>query len=321
MTFSIFRPEALAQRDIPGLGPIVMNLPVSHEAIGWVAMLFFVCLALFLRCVSFSEQVIVPGYVDVKPGVVAIYPKRSGVILKKYVILGQQVKQGQVLFVIRTGFDRLQKQESDVLGTFEGLEKSLLRDIQKRKVDLARLRQLVAVHYVSSTEYEQQRRALLNTTQQAVELRQSRMKLKLDQAYVVVAPITGEVASLPMSVGEFLKGDKPLVKLIPHHAKWIVRLLVPTQLIRFVKRQASTRLRYDAYPFRRFGTDEGQIDSLSQTAWMADEQQHPIKMRGPYYQVEVALSSVSHVLKQGMTLSAVLKGEKRTVWQWMKGWV
>lgn len=315
---SLFRREVIAARSLQALGPLFMNVPVRMVWIGWGAVFFCMLLGTYLAMASFSEKVIVPGYVDVKPGVVQIYPKRSGIVLKSMVKIGQHVKKGEVLFVIKTGFDQLQKQESKTLQTFEYLEKSMLRDVERKKQHLTRLKQLALNHHISIWEYEQQKRVLLNAIQQAVEIGERRIQVKLDHAYVLLAPIDGKVSDLPVSMGTFVKGDKPLLKLIPNHATWIATLLVPVQFIRFVHPHAQVTLRYDAYPYIRYGTNEGRIEAFSQTIGLAGDQQHPIATQSPYYQVEVALLNPWKHLRQGMTLSAVLMGEKRSAFQWLR---
>lgn len=318
MKRSLFRSEVLEARALQFLGPLFVNVPVNDEVVGWFGLSFFVFLGLGLTFVSFSEKVIVQGYVDVKPSVVQLYPKRAGVLIKRYAEIGKSVKQGEVLFVIKTGFDNMQKKETEVIKTFGKLEKTLLHDIQEKKASLVRIKQLMLKHYVSVTEYEQQKRILLNSVRQALELEQSRMRAKLDQSYVVVAPVDGVIASTPLAVGMYVKEDKPLIKIIPKHAQWIATLLIPARLLRFVHLNMQAALRYDAYPFIRFGTDTGQIQVLSQTIWMQGEQTHPIPMKEPYYQVEAAIPHPRKTLRQGMTLSAVLKGKRRTFFQWIQ---
>ena len=83
-------------------------------------------------------------------------------------------------------------------------------------------------------------------------------------------------------------------------------------------------IRYDAYPYARFGTTKASIREIDQSILTDDEESNPIRIGQPYYKAIAILDKQSvkvygrdKTIQQGMTLSAVIIGSKRKLWQWI----
>jgi membrane fusion protein len=102
------------------------------------------------------------------------------------------------------------------------------------------------------------------------------------------------------------------------------QLLVPTRAIGFIAPGNSVVLRYDAFPFQRFGQYHGTVASVSGTVWSPGDKIGPLTTREPVYRIDVTLQrqTVSNggrefPLRPGMLASADILLEKRTVFEWV----
>lgn len=140
----------------------------------------------------------------------------------------------------------------------------------------------------------------------------------------ITAPISGVVSGLRLSRGQAVQPGDPAMSIIPPHVRLIAELYVPSQAIGFVARGQTVKLRYQAYPFQKFGSATGRIASVSQGAQKIADIALLGGQDGAYYIVKVALDRQSlsafgtdHPLKPGMTLSADIVLEKRSFLEWL----
>lgn len=137
------------------------------------------------------------------------------------------------------------------------------------------------------------------------------------------APTAGVVTNIAVVRGASVAADAPIATVLPHgslHA----RLLVPTRASGFIRAGNHVVLRYDAFPFQRFGQYGGKVQDVSRTAWSPGERVGPIVVREPVYRVDVELERQTvrtggqeMALRPDMLLSADILLEKRTVFEWV----
>ena len=102
------------------------------------------------------------------------------------------------------------------------------------------------------------------------------------------------------------------------------QLLVPTRAIGFVQPGQEVILRYDAFPFQRFGQYRGTVERVSRTVWAPGEKVGPVTVWEPVYRVDVRLDSQQVIagdqkvaLRPGISVNADILQEKRKVWEWV----
>ncbi len=71
--------------------------------------------------------------------------------------------------------------------------------------------------------------------------------------FSIIAKEAGVVTSIAVKEGEFLPTNRPLLSIIPEGAQLVAELLLPTRSAGFVKLRDEARLRFDAFPYQRFG--------------------------------------------------------------------
>lgn len=139
---------------------------------------------------------------------------------------------------------------------------------------------------------------------------------------VVRAPIRGRVAAVQTDVGASVRAGQSPVHLLPLDGELEAVLYAPPRAIGLVETGQPVRLRFDAFPHETFGSGTGQVASVSATVLDPAELPVDLGLRGPVYQVRVALDAqelatprAAYTLQAGMTLQAHLVLERRRLWR------
>jgi membrane fusion protein len=159
---------------------------------------------------------------------------------------------------------------------------------------------------------------------QISELQQGSVQEDAKRENVIRAPITGVLTNIAANRGEAVADEAPLAVVVPKGSGLHAQLLVPTRAIGFVQRGQGVVLRYDAFPFQRFGQYGGKVERVSETVWSPGEKVGPMTVREPVYRVDVRLDSQYVAtgdqklsLRPGMAVNADILQEKRKVWEWV----
>lgn len=145
-----------------------------------------------------------------------------------------------------------------------------------------------------------------------------------DSVHIVRAPISGKVTSLIAVEGEQVEVQRPLGVVIPEDSDLYAEIFLPSRAIGFIARGQSVKLRYDAFPYQKFGTATGIVSSISESAQTPEVFGAMSQVNEPVYRVTVGLdeqtfetagSDVS--LYSGMTLTASIVLEDRRLFEWL----
>lgn len=141
------------------------------------------------------------------------------------------------------------------------------------------------------------------------------------RSYVLRAPVAGRVTALTARTGQAVNPQAPLMTIVPSDAVLRAELAVPSAAIGFVKPGQVVRLAIDAFPYQRFGTVNGRVQTVATS---------PISAQGangttvPVYPIIVALDQPGITayggrksLVSGMTLTARIVTEKQSLLQWL----
>lgn len=141
---------------------------------------------------------------------------------------------------------------------------------------------------------------------------------------LITAPVSGIVTNLIIEEGQQVQPSSSLVTIVPADSELKAVLLVPTRAYGFVQTGQITRIRFDAFPYQRFGLFEGQISKTSRSILLPNEIEMPISILEPVYPVEAKLSAQEIVaygdsipLQAGMLLSADIVLEERSLLAWL----
>lgn len=141
------------------------------------------------------------------------------------------------------------------------------------------------------------------------------------RSYVLRAPVAGRITALTARVGQPVTPQGQLMAIVPAGAKLRAELAVPSSAIGFVKPGQEVRLAIDAFPYQRFGTITGKVETVALSAVTATGTNGAT---GSVYPVTVALSAASinaygrsEPLVSGMSLTARIVTEKQSLLEWL----
>lgn len=157
------------------------------------------------------------------------------------------------------------------------------------------------------------------------QIDQERVQVQAQGALSVEAPVPGVVSVGMVKSGQAVLQGQPLLSLLPGDGILQADLWVPSRAIGFIAKGDRVLLRYQAFPYQKFGHQEGWVVSVSRSTLepgMAKLAQ-PSEMREPLYRVSVALPAQTvraygndEPLKPGMLLEADVLGESRSLVEW-----
>jgi membrane fusion protein len=190
-------------------------------------------------------------------------------------------------------------------------EQAQLNQVQQIQGQLARL-----------PMEQQQQQAILAT--ELSQLQQQKTELQGRGELVLTAPVAGRVTNLVAELGNSIAAALPLLTIMPEQAELLAVLLVPTRAYGFVQPGQQARLRFDAFPYQRFGSYQGQVIKTAQAIVLPNEVDMPVAVQEPVYRVEVQLESQqirafnnNVPLQSGMLLSADIVLEQRSLMVWL----
>jgi len=147
------------------------------------------------------------------------------------------------------------------------------------------------------------------------------------------APSDGKIDSLSVTQGQMVNAGDSLAQLVPSSSDaYSLLLWLPNSSLPYVNPGDSINIRYEAFPFEKFGQFPGKIMSISSvpasTQEMSSYNNVPRLPSGgtnqPYYKVLVALDNNQFSyqgktlsLSSGMKAESTLFLEKRPIYQWM----
>lgn len=156
------------------------------------------------------------------------------------------------------------------------------------------------------------------------DLTENEVKRKL----LVRAPQTGMISGVNVQPGQTVASGQPLANLSPAGSPLEAELYAPSRAAGFVKPGMQVLIRYQAYPYQKFGQFHGTVREVSHSALQPGEFNLPglsqTAGNEPLYRVKVLLDRQSVIaygqaqpLKAGMALDASVMLEQRKLYEWV----
>ena len=149
---------------------------------------------------------------------------------------------------------------------------------------------------------------------------------------VIRAPQDGVITALLGDVGQTVQANAALLSLLPQGAKLQAQLFAPSSAIGFLKPNQTVQLRYQAFPYQKFGHHEARVLLVSRTPLQsADLAALPLPesvktnaAAEPMYRITVALNEQSvraygqdQALAAGMQIDADVLLDRRRLIEWI----
>jgi len=410
---SLFRPEVIEGRRHAWLGTIQLVRPVSLSVLVILAAVLALAVASFLAFGQYTRKARVTGYLVPERGVVRLVSPQTGTLVERRAAEGQQVKAGDVLFVVSVDRATLSGDtQAAVQGSLQARERSLqdsvrhkaqlLREQQanldrriedmrrevaqldseaklhQQRLDLAReaqarLEALRAQNFISQAQVQAKAEDVLGLQAQLQNLERQRsaqlreldalqaqrrelpLKTQAEQGLlerdlaslaqesaenearqhvVVRAPQDGVVTALLAEPGQWVTPSVTLASLVPQGAQLQAHLFAPSSAAGFLRPNQTVLLRYQAFPYQKFGHQEGQVLQVSRTPLQSAELA-TLPLAGvvtntatvagePMYRITVSLREQAvraygqaQPLAPGMQIEADVLLERRRLIEWI----
>lgn len=157
------------------------------------------------------------------------------------------------------------------------------------------------------------------------DLRQQIVSHKSSAEETIYAPRSGQVSGLRVKKGYTVDSARPLLTLLPINTDIQARIAVPVRSAGFLREGQALHIRYDAFPYQKFGVQTGEITNISPSLILPGELiDVPISINEPAYLVTAKISANEILaygnnisLKAGMTFSADVHLSQRTLMEWL----
>jgi membrane fusion protein len=160
------------------------------------------------------------------------------------------------------------------------------------------------------------------------ELAQETAEVAARQRVVVRAPQDGVVSVVTIQPGQTATPETALASLVPVHSQLQAQLYAPSSAVGFVRPHQTVLLRYQAYPYQKFGHHPGEVLAVSRTPLQASEMAAlavpEALRREPLYRITVALKEQQvqaygkpQALVPGMQLDADVLLDRRRLIEWI----
>ena len=174
----------------------------------------------------------------------------------------------------------------------------------------------------------QQRNEINGLERELSSLDQQLAESEMRRENVIVSPASGVLSVDLATPGQSVVPSQPLAVIQPDGAALQVHLFAPSRAIGFVKPGDRVNLRYQAFPYQKFGQQQGRVRSIAHTALSADELASlnlPQQNQGePLYRIVVEprkqvieVDAGQTPLQAGMAVDAYVLQETRAIYEWM----
>jgi membrane fusion protein len=141
---------------------------------------------------------------------------------------------------------------------------------------------------------------------------------------VIVAPKDGMVTSMSIKQGTAVNSNSLAMVILPINAQWDVEVFSTSKEIGLIKKNDDVLLRFDAFPYQKFGTYKGEVKQVARAAIKNTDIDFPLSDANDYYKILVSLDK-QHIkafgkdepLQSGMTLTASIKVDHRSLIDWL----
>lgn len=216
---------------------------------------------------------------------------------------------------------QVQQQESTMLDAQAQYKTLMRQQLDLRQQADTAAQQLAQLPLDSSTQRN-------DTERKLADVRQSQAQNEMQRAVVLRAPCDGVVSSLLLKPGQMVAAGQSLLSLLPSGSTLQAQLLVPSRAVGFIEPGSRVVLRYQAFPYQKFGQHYGHVAEVSRSALTSAEvaaltgtSAQPTEE--PLYRVQVTLDSQTvqaygkpEGLRPGMALDADVLMERRRLVEW-----
>ncbi|MWP48430.1 MULTISPECIES: HlyD family secretion protein [unclassified Gilliamella] len=217
-----------------------------------------------------------------------------------------------------------EQRKSDLLD-----QQSILFDLQRKLTSINR--------DINNSDIEllqlplQEKRDYARYTQELNAIEKEIAENNAQKFIIISAPKDGTISTIMVSKGQSIEENSLIATILPKDYTLEANLFIPSNSLGFIKLGMPVLLRYQAYPYQKFGQHKGTITEISSNAVQINElkslgiySQQFNNEKDAYYRVKVKLEKQNilvygqyYPLKIGMSLEANIVLEDRKIYEWI----
>lgn len=220
--------------------------------------------------------------------------------------------------------DQLQQRQSELLGQHQTLQ-GLARETTVLNLQLVQVQhELAGLSSLHENQLAGIQRSLSGIQQELIESEAKR-------ALVITAPQDGVATAILVEPGQTVDSSRVLMSIVPANSHLQVELYAPSKAIGFVRAGDPVRVRYQAYPYQKFGQHSGSVTSISKASLSAADlatmtgSVPGLGLEGEQiYRIRVDIEAQSvlaygkpRALQTGMLVEADILQETRRLYEWV----
>ena len=212
-------------------------------------------------------------------------------------------------------------------------QQSALLDAESRLLEVNRLR--IDIQQQLTQTQQQMREQPVNTRNKKNEIerqlssvKQSWMENESRRAVKLQAPEDAIVGSVLVKPGQIVNAGQSVASLLPENSELVARIMVSSRAIGFIKPGQRVVLRFQAYPYQKFGQQFGSVAEVSRVSLSPQEVTHLTgatqQAQESFYQVRVNLDKQiinaygkEIKLQPGGAVEADFIIDKRHLYEWV----
>lgn len=161
-------------------------------------------------------------------------------------------------------------------------------------------------------------------TRQISEIRTQLTELDNQYEFIKKAPEAGTVTAIQPNIGTQIDVNVPILSIIPSNSPLEIELLLPTRSAGFVQIGDQVNIRFDAFPYQKFGFITGSVSNIDKALILPSDKALPVKIDEAVYRVRATLEKQVigaygkvFPLKVGLIADADIILEKRSLLDWL----
>ncbi|MBF4253017.1 HlyD family efflux transporter periplasmic adaptor subunit, partial [Vibrio anguillarum] len=217
-------------------------------------------------------------------------------------------------YISTTQYDESEEEYLEILEEENGLK----RELAQTRFEIS----LLESKYLELPERKIINEA--NLKRKISELKSQITDLKNQFEFIEKAPESGVITAIQPIEGSKVDVNTPLLSILPIDSPLEIELLLPTRSAGFIEIGNKVNVRFDAFPYQKFGFITGVISNIDKVVVLPSEKVLPIQLDEAMYRVRAKLNQQSikaygkkFPLKVGMIADADIILEKRALLEWL----
>jgi len=157
-----------------------------------------------------------------------------------------------------------------------------------------------------------------------LELQAQLVELKNQFEFIKKAPESGIITAIRPTLGMHIDLNEPILSILPIDSPLEIELLLPTRSAGFVQIGDPVKIRFDAFPYQKFGLVQGEVINVDKALILPRDKKLPVEIGEPIYRVRAKLKQQSITaygetfsFKAGMIANVDIVLDERSLLDWL----